>query len=86
MREDGIGLINRVLLEQGQEQQLVLLDIVDLEVGSGIKDLDTIVVSTVEQLIRGIGGIGNIASRRMPVRIDTETKRLVGLGVMDDGC
>ena len=81
-REDGEGLIDGVLLEQGRQQQLVFLNVIDLKVGGGIKDLDTVAVSTVEELARGIGRIGDIAARGMPVRIDTETKRLIGLGVI----
>ena len=61
-REDREGLVDRVLLEKRRKQQLVLLYIVDLQVGGGIKDLDTVAVSIVEQLTRGIGGIGNIAA------------------------
>ena len=61
-REDWEGLIDRVLLEQGRKQQLILLDVIDLEVGSGIKHLNTVVVSTMERLARGVGRIGDITA------------------------
>lgn len=52
--ENGIGLINRVLLKKRRKQQLIFLDIIDLKVGGGIEDLDTVAVSTMEQLTRSI--------------------------------
>ena len=55
--EDGEGLIDGVLLEQGRQQQLVVVDVVDQKVGSGIKDLDAVGVGTMEQLTCGIGGM-----------------------------
>ena len=51
-REDGIGLVDGVLLEQGRKDQLVFLDIIDLKVGGGVEDLDAVAVGTVEQLVR----------------------------------
>ena len=35
-----------------------------------------------EQLVRGVGGIGDIAARRVPVGIDAETERPVRLRVI----
>ena len=35
-----------------------------------------------EQLSRGVGRIGDVAARWMPVGIDTEAERLIGLGVV----
>ena len=53
-----------------------------MEVGGIVKDLDTVAVGTVEKLVRGVGRVGDIASRWMPVGIDTEAECLVGLGVV----
>ena len=61
--EDGIGLKDRVPFEQGREQQFVFLDVVDLEVGGLIEDLDTVTVGIMEQLTGSVGGISNIAAR-----------------------
>ena len=61
-REDGEGLIDRVLLEKGRKQQFIFLNIIDLEVGGIVKDLDTVAVGTVERLFRDVGRIGNIAA------------------------
>ena len=47
-RENGEGFIDRVLLEQGRKQQFVFLDIIDLKVRGGIKDLDAVAVGTME--------------------------------------
>ena len=81
-REYWEGLEDRVLLEQGREQQLVLLDVIDLNVGGFVEDLNTVTVGTMEQLSRRVGGIGNIAARRMPIGIDAEAEGLWGLGVV----
>ena len=83
-RENGIGFVDGVLLEQGRQYQFVFLNVVDLQVGGFVKDLDAVMVCTVEQLFRGVGRIGDIAARRMPIRIDTKAERLVGLGVIGD--
>ena len=82
-REHREGLVNGVLLEQGREQQLVLLDVIDLNVGGFVEDLNAITVGTMEQLSRSVGGIGNIAARRMPIGIDAKAEGLWGLGVSD---
>ena len=39
-------------------------------------------VGTMEQLVRSIGGISDISSRRMPVWIDAKAESLVGLSVV----
>ena len=80
--EDGEGLVNGVLLEQWRQQQIVALHVIDLQVGGGVEDLDAVPARAVEQLVRGVGGIGDVASRRVPVGIDTETEGLVGLSVV----
>ena len=79
-REDGEGLVDGVLFEQGREDELVFLDVVNLNVGGFIEHLDAVGVGTVEELTRGVGGIGDIAARGMPVGIDAETEGLVGFG------
>ena len=43
-------------------------------------------MGTVERLIRRVGGIGNVTARGMPVRIDTQSERLLGLGVVGGNC
>ena len=70
------------MLEQGRKQQLIFLYVIDLEVGGSIKNLDTVVVGSMEQLTRDVGRVSYIAAGRMPVGIDTEAKRLIGLGVI----
>ena len=47
-RENGIGLINRLLLEKRRKYQLILVDIIDLKVGSFIKHLNTVAVGSME--------------------------------------
>jgi hypothetical protein len=81
-RENGECLIYRVIFEKGREQQLIFLNVIDLKVGGCIKDLDAVVVGTMEQLVRGIGRISDIPSRRMPVWIDAKAESLVGLSVV----
>ena len=54
-RENRIGLIDRVLLEQGRKQQFVFLYVVDLQVGGRVENLNAIRVSAVEQLTCGVG-------------------------------
>ena len=83
-REDGKCLVDGVLLEKGRKDQLVLLDIIDLQVGGFVEDLNAVGVDAMECLLRGVGRIGDIAAGRMPVRIDAETERLWGFGVV--GC
>ena len=81
-RKDGEGLVDRILLEQGGEQEFVFLCVVDLKVGGGIKDLDTVGAGAMEELTRRVGGISNVATRWMPIGIDAEAECLVGLGVV----
>ena len=59
-REDGESLIDGILLDKGREQELILLDVVDLEVGGFIEDLNTVGMGTVKQLSRGVGGISDV--------------------------
>ena len=80
--EYGIGLEDRVLPEQGREQQFILINIVHLKVGGLVEYLDAVAAGTVEKLPRGVGGLGDIAARGMPGGIDAETDGLICLGIV----
>ena len=81
-RKDWVGLVDGVLLQNRRKNQLIFLNIVDLQIGGFVEDLDAVTVSTMEQLSRGVRRIGNVTARRMPIRIDTQAKGLVGFSIV----
>ena len=70
------SLIHRVLFQQWRDQQLIVGNVINLQIGSRIKHLHPILVTDMEHLTGGVGRIGDILARRMPIGIDTESESL----------
>ena len=80
--EGGETLPNSFLPDLRGGNDLVMNYIVHLKVRGKVIDFDELVLLDMEALAGGVGRVGDIVSGGMPVGIDAESERGIGLGVV----
>lgn len=81
-RESREGFPYRIALDERRGDEFIPFSIVNLQVGGKVKHLDELVGQHMKTLACGVGGVGDISSAGMPVRIYAESQRAVCLCVV----